>query len=95
MCDRLLAVYGAEKEKPRSILFHVFFHGSFAILSLPLVSRYFEFYWELLNEIRFVETKIVIKATPEKIWKNIIRIPELEKTEDGFFIRWDFRDRSK
>ncbi|EMO62040.1 hypothetical protein LEP1GSC133_2416 [Leptospira borgpetersenii serovar Pomona str. 200901868] len=141
----VITAYVAEKEKPRSILFHIFFswipticsmvfamivgwEGSIciviglpiylvfaslggitveiwfhffpnnkvnlfaasALLSFPLVSGYFESYWELPNEIRFVETKIVIEATPEKIWKNIIRIPELEKTEDGFFYRMGF-----
>ncbi|WP_225913679.1 hypothetical protein [Leptospira yasudae] len=141
----VLAVYGAEREKPRSILFHIFFPwiptilsllfailvdwegliclimglpiylvlasiggiavgiwfyvfpenrvnliAAFALLSLPLVSGYFESFWELPNEIRFVETKIVIESEPETIWKNIIRIPELEKTEIGFFYTMGF-----
>ncbi|KPA32877.1 hypothetical protein [Leptospira interrogans] len=62
----------------------------FGILSFPFITGYFETYWELPNEIRFVETKIAIESTPEKIWKNIIRIPELEKTEAGFFYRMGF-----
>ncbi|EMY13774.1 hypothetical protein LEP1GSC043_3797 [Leptospira weilii str. Ecochallenge] len=141
----VITAYLSEKEKPRSILFHIFFtwipvilsmvfamhvgwEGSIciimglpiylvlssmggmvvaiwfhvfpnnkinlfaatAILSLPIVSGYFESYWDLPNEIRFVETKIVINATPEKIWKNIIRIPELEKSEDRFFYAMGF-----
>ncbi|WP_425460670.1 hypothetical protein [Leptospira gomenensis] len=78
------------------IWFYVFPGGrmnllaGFALLSLPLVSGYFESYWELPNEIRSVETKISIESTPETIWKNIIRIPELEKTEEGFFYRMGF-----
>lgn len=62
----------------------------FGILSLPLVTGYFETHWKLPNEIRFVETQITIESTPEKIWKNVIRIPELEKTEDGFFYSMGF-----
>ncbi|WP_240631061.1 hypothetical protein [Leptospira kmetyi] len=141
----VLSAYGAEKEKPKSILFHIFFPwiptvfsllfailvdwegmiclimglpiylvlsslggiavaiwfyifpenrmnllAAFGILSLPLVTGYFETFWDLPNEIRFVETKISIESTPETIWKNIIRIPELEKTEDGFFYTMGF-----
>lgn len=62
----------------------------FGILSLPLITGYFESYWELPNEIRFVETRIEIRSTREKIWKNIVRIPALEKTENGFFYRMGF-----
>ncbi|MCG6168507.1 SRPBCC family protein [Leptospira sanjuanensis] len=62
----------------------------FSLLSLPLVTGYFETFWDLPNEIRIVETKITIESTPEKIWKNIVRIPELEKTEEGFFYSMGF-----
>ncbi|WP_243394665.1 hypothetical protein [Leptospira adleri] len=141
----LISVYWAEREKTRSIFFHIFFPwlpttismflsflvnwegmiclimglpiylvlssvggiavgiwfyifpknrmnllGALGILSLPLVSGYLESHWDLPNEIRFVETSIRIEATPEKIWKNIIRIPELEKTEHGFFYTMGF-----
>ncbi len=65
----------------------------FGILSFPFITGYFETYWELPNEIRFVETKIAIESTPEKFWKNIIRIPELEKSDAGFFTDWDYPDR--
>ncbi|WP_425529178.1 hypothetical protein [Leptospira stimsonii] len=66
------------------------FLGALGILSLPLVSGYLESHWSLPNEIRFVETSISITAKPETVWKNIIRIPELEKTEDGFFYKMGF-----
>ncbi|XDD52015.1 hypothetical protein AB3N59_11950 [Leptospira sp. WS92.C1] len=64
--------------------------GVFGILSLPLVSGYLESLWQLPNEIRFVETRIEVNATPETIWKNVVRIPQLEKTEDGFFYKIGF-----
>ncbi|MGJ4753907.1 hypothetical protein [Leptospira kmetyi] len=141
----VISCYSAEKTKPRSVFFHIFFPwlptivsmlfallvnfegmiclimglpiylvlsslggiavaiwfyifpenrmnllAAFGILSLPLVTGYFETFWDLPNEIRFVETKISIESTPETIWKNIIRIPELEKTEDGFFYTMGF-----
>ncbi|MBM9576936.1 hypothetical protein JWG45_07195 [Leptospira sp. 201903070] len=141
----LVSVYWAEKEKPRSIFFHIFFPwcpttismllsflvnwegmiclimglpiylvlssvggiavgilfyifpenrmnflGALGILSLPLVSGYIESYWELPNEIRMVETSIEVKSRPETVWKNIIRISELEKTEEGFFYKMGF-----
>ncbi|WP_394854606.1 hypothetical protein [Leptospira ellisii] len=141
----VIAAYASEREKPRSIVFHIFFpwiptvlslllailvgwegliclimglpiylalasiggiavgiwfyvfpenrvnlFAATAILSLPLVTGYSESYWELPNEIRFVETQIGIESTPEKIWKNIVRIPELEKTEEGFFYTMGF-----
>ncbi|WP_408611979.1 SRPBCC family protein [Leptospira ainazelensis] len=140
-----ISVYWAEKEKPRSIFFHIFFPwmpttismllsflvnwegmiclvmglpiylvlssvggiavgiwfyifpenrmnflGALGILSLPLVSGYLESHWDLPNEIRFVETSISVNAKPETIWKNIIRISELEKTEEGFFYKIGF-----
>ncbi|AOP36062.1 hypothetical protein A0128_12500 [Leptospira tipperaryensis] len=66
------------------------FLGALGILSLPLISGYLESHWELPNEIRMVETSIEVKAKPETVWKNIIRISELEKTEEGFFYKMGF-----
>ncbi len=60
------------------------------LLALPILSSYFESFFELPVINTGAETEIAITAPPEVVWQNIIRVPRITEPLSGFFYKMGF-----
>ena len=54
------------------------------LISVPLVMG-FEHFTKENEDIRFVTTSIIINASPETVWENVISFPELDEPTEVIF----------
>lgn len=61
-----------------------------SLLLLPFIAGGIEEQFSLPEEIRQVDTSIIIEASPAQVWKNIARIPKITEPQESFFYYMGF-----